>query len=363
MHASYTQPNQSAGKTTPARIMNRLGRHNLGSVALLLGALLVLVPAFAYADVPVATIMGPESVPEPAIDTVETVSFVVTLTDGVGSRPVYVDYSVGGTAAADSDYTAPAAPLTIAPGIRTGTITLTIQADDFLEGDETLVVTLKGATTDAGKAVLGTPKEATTTIKPQGTKTVSVQGPTSPVAEGSAAGFMVSLTGTVSEIVRVRYETVPGSATAADYTAASASGTITLTAETGTTTTFMVDLVDDSLAENDETFTVQVALVDPPADVALGTARATATIQASDDLTVSVATRQNHVIEGSEAMFTVRLAGGVGSQDVVVGYTTELPDAARNPDSETGDFEPPSRTLTIPRRAERGHHPDCHTSR
>ena len=64
MHASYTQP-RFAGKTTPIGTKaRRRGRHKLGGLTLLLGAMLVLVPIFAYADVPVATISGPVSIAE-----------------------------------------------------------------------------------------------------------------------------------------------------------------------------------------------------------------------------------------------------------------------------------------------------------
>ena len=333
---------------------------------LLLSAALLLIPAVAYADVPMASIAGPETVAEDS-DAVYT----VTLTAGTGSKPVIVEFTVSGTATegADADYqvadlpadddpvdfTAPSGKLTIAMGEPTGRFTISTYEDNVREVHETLVVTLTGVSTTAGTVTLGSPIKATTIIRPAGTETVSFTATTLTVNEGdnvSGAEFTVQLSGTENafEPVTVRYETVAGTATAADYTAASASGTVTIS-ETPRTMTFTVDPVDDALAEDDETFTVKLTLVNPPADVGLGIASAKATITDDDDLIASVESQQDTVLEGSAGTYIVELTrkadasqSGSGSEDVVIGYSTTMDSTA----IAVEDYELPSGTLTIP---------------
>ena len=95
----------------------------------------------------------------------ETARFTVTLGGGTSTADVVVSYSVGGTAKAPDDYTAPSESLTIGTGQASGTIAIETKTDDEIEPDETLVVTLDGATTTAGKADVGSPASATTTIQ------------------------------------------------------------------------------------------------------------------------------------------------------------------------------------------------------
>lgn len=74
--------------------------------------------------------------------------------------PVQVTIAYGGTATNGVDYFATASPLTILPGNTAGSIALDPFPDGFVEGDETVEVTLGGAT----NAVLGTTTSATLTI-------------------------------------------------------------------------------------------------------------------------------------------------------------------------------------------------------
>ena len=344
--ARSSRPRRSAAHTrTSARSASGKRR----GLLLLATAALLLIPALAYADVPVATISGPLTVVEPASGT-ENVVYTVTLTGGTGSMPVVFDYTVTGTAS-ESDYTdAEDGKLTIPAAAATGTITLTVKSDTVQETRETLVVTLTELSTDAGMVSIGSPNVATTTIR-EGARilefTTQTQGGVSVANEGGSAVFEVGLTGNM-DTVTVRYDVVAGTATTADYTAPS--GILTLTEETGT---IMVETKDDMLAEDAETFSVKLSPAGLPADVGLGFATATATIPATDALTASVVEETDAVFEGSTAVFTIELTAAAdtagnanasaGSQDVVLAYHTDTSDAIA-PD----DFEAPSGMLTIP---------------
>ena len=247
-------------------------------------------------------------------------TYTVTLSGGVGSRPVAVDYTVSGTATAEADYTAPSGKLTIPARQTTATITIPTLADDVLEPGEDLIVRLTDATTPAGSAMVtstAADAEATTIGDHGGTVTVSVADTT--VDEGESAQFTVTLSGTVSQDVTLNVATQIGSATALDYTAAANDAMATITAGE-TTTTISVATTRDDLAEEDETFRVTLTLpASPPPGVALGRATATATIADDDALTVTL-TGPESVPADVDAAFTVTVTGGTSSADVMVNY-------------------------------------------
>ena len=323
----------------------RNGRARRRGVLLLMAAALLLLPAVAYADVLTATVTGPVTVPEgsPAV-------FSVTLTGGTDSDgKVVVYYTVTGTATKDVDYTPPAdATLEFfADGDDELTKTLTIDTavDRVADVGETLVVTLTRVNTLKGTVTLGEPKQATTTIEDKGTATVTVARVAETVVEDDVQGakFTITLEGVdfpADADVTVSYSTVNGSATAdTDYAAAEASVTLNASAG-GRTATVTVATVPDTLAEGPETFMVTLSDAGLPDGVTLGIATATVTITDNDMPTVSVV-GPDRVPEGSEAIFTVKLAGGTGSTPIVVYYTL-------GGDATRADYEAPSGSLTIP---------------
>ena len=88
-------------------------------------AALLLIPLVAYADVPMASIAGPVTVPEGTTDiNPGEAVYAVSLTGGSGSVAVVVKYSVKGTASSD-DYEDPGnGTLTLDAGERAGTLQL-----------------------------------------------------------------------------------------------------------------------------------------------------------------------------------------------------------------------------------------------
>ena len=136
---------------------------------------------------------------------------------------------------------------------------------------------------------------------------------------GAGQAFTVTLNDASSETVSVAYATADGTAAAdADYTATAA----TLTFEPGgqPTQTFSVPILQDTLDEDDETFTVTLssavnATAGPPATV---------TITDDDDApALTLSGPGAAAVEGTETslVFTVTLAPASG-REVTVGYAT-----------------------------------------
>ena len=319
-------------------------------------ATLMLIPALAYADVPVATISGPVSVAEGQTG---GAVYTVTLEGGTGSANIVFDYTVTGTVS-QADYTDDATvdgKLTLEESggttPATGTITLQITDDGIDEVPETLIVTLTKVTTEAGMVAIGSPNSVTTTVLPAATNTVSFADTSVSAAEDAPLVFTANLTTTVD--VAVDYDITPGTASHTDYDSASGTFTILAAQNNGS---FTITPVDDDLAEGDEitvnntsmyveTFTANLRLVSPPANVALGIATATGTINDDDPIAATVTANQTTIVEGSDATFTVDL-GNAGSEDVVVTYNTDPITTDTTADADSDDFEAPEGTLTIP---------------
>ena len=247
-------------------------------------------------------------------------TFAVTLTGGTSTADVEVAYSVGGTATAGTDYTAPGGTLTIAARANSGTITITTSTDSVVDPDETLEVQLTGATTATGTVTVDA-TAATTTITEADTVTVSVAAATA--EEGASLSFTVEMSGAVATPVEVSWATSSESSDTAvadtDYT--TASGTLTFNPDQALSQTVTVTTDEDTLNEAQETFTVALTASNLPSGVSLGTATATGTIADDDPLQAAVESMTQNVPEGSPAKFTVTLTGGTSTADVVVAYS------------------------------------------
>ena len=125
----------------------------------------------------------------------DTATYTVSLSNP-SSAAVPISYSVGGTAKAGDDYTAPGGTLTIAAGDRVGKITIETLTDKMLEPDETLEVTL---TSGGGASVDQTP--ATTIIKEAAAVTLALNPDTI-----SEAGETTTVTATVSQALETPFE-------------------------------------------------------------------------------------------------------------------------------------------------------------
>ncbi len=246
-------------------------------------------------------------------------SAVITVTrKGNAGTPVSVSYATGnGTAAAGSDYTAKTGTLLFAAGQTTKTFTVPITNDNLDEANETINLTLSGATGGAG---LGVPVTAVLTVADNDAAPL-LKVADATVAEGNAAvvaSFTVTLSPASGQTVSVNYATSNGSALApADYQAAS--GTLTfLPGET--TRTVNISVRGDLLNEAAEVFNLNLS---GAVNAALADAQGVCTITDNDPLP-SLKVTASPVTEGnspSAANFNVTLSAASG-RTVSVKYAT-----------------------------------------
>ena len=164
------------------------------------------------------------------------------------------------------------------------------------------------------------------------------------VTEGGEAVFTVRLSDTSSETVTVRYATVDDTAVAgSDYTRTT--GTLRFDPNERTDT-IRVPILQDSTAEQSETFTVELSNPNR-ATVSDGTGAVTIEADPMPELRISDAAP---VAEGNDAVFTVSLSTP-SSQVVTVEYTTEDGTADAGDDyttiAETLTFSPGQTTKII----------------
>ena len=259
-------------------------------------------------------VTGPSTVVEG-----DAATFPVTVTGGTSTAPVVITCRVAGTATLGDDYAPPAGMLRLAAGVDSGEITIQTLDEMVLDRGETLEVILTGASTSTG-ALSVSPSSAATMIVDPGAVSVSVTAG-SAVTEGSAASFQVQLSGAVGSAVVVGWSTSDGTATAgADYTPVSPT-TLTFPAGSTASRTLSVTTLGDTLAENEESFTVTLTGSNLPDGVSVATASATGRIADDEALTVSVSGPSTVVEEGDAATFTVSVAGGASTAPVAVTYT------------------------------------------
>ncbi len=300
--------------------------------------------------VPVMTIGSPVVVTEGAVP---AMTFTVSLSTASGV-PVTVNYATAnGTAIAGSDFTATSGTLTIPAGSLTGTISVPILNDTVFELTEAFTLNLTGMV-GATNATLGNIASATGTIlndDPMPTVSINNVSLTEGDTGTSPLTFTVSLSNPSVQTVTVNYATNPGTATAADF--AAATGTLTF-APGETTKTVTVNVTGDVLHENNEAFTV--ALSAPSnATLSVSNATGTGTIIDNDAVpTLSIATPAA-VTEGATAnlVFTVSLSAPSGLP-VTFNYATADGTATAGSDytATTGSITIPagstSATISVP---------------
>ena len=263
------------------------------------------------------------SVAEGTTGATPSLEFIVTLSAASG-RQVTVDYEDAGTGTATSgtDYTAiTAGTLTLAAGVTSDTLAVTVLGDALDEDDETVIVTLSSASNAAISTATGT-----------GTITDDDAPPTLSIADASVtegdAGetpsleFIVSLSAASGKVVTVGYaDATSGTATSGtDYTAITA-GTLTF-ASGVTRDTLAVSVTGDDTAESDET--VIVTLSNPSNATLSGggtTLTGTGTITNDDGVPrLSISSPTVAEGSGSSSLEFIVMLSVASSQQVTVGY-------------------------------------------
>ena len=274
--------------------------------------------------------------PAPYVYEGEEATFTVTLSGGAATAAVEVSYEVGGevTPGRRGDYTAPSGTLRIPRGSASGTIRIQtfLDVNGLTEFPERLEVTLTGATSTSGAVGVDPAGASAMLLLWEGkeywvfvAETTATEYPT---AEWTT--FNVSLSRRLPVDVGVHWRTRDGTATAGeDYEAST--GTVILPAGTASRDDGQVRLLNDDIAEDTETFKVELTGTNFPERVVEfpegGWDAADLTIRDDDRLRASVTADAETVAEGGTAVFTVSLSKGVGSAPVLLDYEVSSTDA------------------------------------
>ena len=312
-------------------------------------------------DAPTGITLGvnPSSVGED--DDATSVTVTATLDGGTTrtSATVVTIGTLSGTATEDTDYEATnLASITIPANTTsaTGTLTITPTDDTVVEGNETITIpgtttTQVGLTVDSATVTLTDDDKSTTDIPgDKDSAELSISGPSTNVVEGSDATFTVTLSEAVSKAVTVAWS-APLAADAAEGADLSAtSGTVTFAADSaaGATKSITITASDDDLSETAESFTVTLGAITSTlsSQVSLksGSSSASATIAASDPITISIS-GPTSVDEGdATSSYTVFLSpsGVTPTSDLTVSYAT-----ANGTATAGTDYTAKSGTLTF----------------
>ncbi|MFC3197081.1 Calx-beta domain-containing protein, partial [Parapedobacter deserti] len=257
--------------------------------------------------------------------------FVISLPAGVtSSEAITVDYTIGGTATPDLDYSSITGSIVIPANQGSVTVPVAVLSDMIVEVTETVVMTTSGGNSANFVFTAGTANQDIVNIADDGAYlelniTASIPNAAEP---GTAGEFTVSLPAgaTSSEDITVNY-TIGGTATAdVDYTAIT--GAVVIPAgQNGVTVPVVV--LDDNIIETDETVVMTITGGSSASFTFTAGANDTDTVVLADDdrtdlakMLLSVATAANAAEPGTDGEFTVSLPTGVtSSEDITVSYS------------------------------------------
>ncbi|UZO75392.1 hypothetical protein M8120_21610 [Microcystis aeruginosa str. Chao 1910] len=303
-------------------------------------------------DTSVTLAVSPASVTEDG-----TSNLVYTFTrSGVTSNALTVNYTLGGTATLNTDYTRSGTnnTVTFAANATTATVIVDPTADTTVESNETVALTLASGT----GYTIGTPNAATGTITNDDTSVTLAVSPASVTENGTTnLIYTFTRTGVTTSALTANY-TVGGTATFnTDYTQTGAAsftsttGTVTFAAN-ATTATVTVDPTADTTVESDETVALTLT---SGTGYTVGTTTAVTGTITNDDFSQLSINDIITVVEGknSNAVLTVTV-NNPNPQQISVNYATAPIDATANVDytSQTGTLIIPANastaTITIP---------------
>ena len=269
-------------------------------------------------DTGVATITDDDALPEVSVGHVTVAEnagpaiFTLSLS-GPSTSEVRVDVATAdGTAVQSGDYTATGATVVFAAGMTSRTFSVPITDDDIPEPVETFSVKLSSPTGAriAGGQGIGTITDGD--VHPE----LSVDDVT--VAENAGpAVFTLSLSKASASEVRVDVTTRDGTAVQpGDYTA---TGATVVFAAGMTSRTFSVPVINDTVLELSETFTVQL---DSAANAVIADGSGTGTITDDDDALPGLSINDITVAENAgTAVFTLSLSS-TSTSDIQVDVAT-----------------------------------------
>ncbi len=247
-------------------------------------------------DTNVTLAVSPASVTEDG-----TTNLVYTFTrSGSTTNALTVNYTIGGTATLNTDYTRTGTTntVTFAANSSTATVTVDPTADTTVEPDETVTLTLAAGT----GYTIGTTTAVTGTINNDDVSQLSINNITVVEGQDSNAILTVTVNNPNPQPISVNYTTAPINATAnVDYT--SKTGTLTIAANTSTAT-ISIPILNDNLNEANETFAINLS---NPVNATLTNNKGIVTI--SDTLTANVTTTLPANVENLTLTGTANING------------------------------------------------------
>jgi parallel beta-helix repeat protein len=267
--------------------------------------------------------------------------------------PVTVQYATAsGTATSGSDFTATTGTLTWAAGDASSkTIVVPIVDDSAVESSEAFSLTLSNPT---GGAQLGTPATTTVTIADNDVALTrgKLQFDSSTYSVNEGAGTVtitVNRVGGSDGAVTVKYATAAGTAASgSDFT--SKTGTLSWAAGDASSKTIVVPIVDDTLVEGNESFSL--TLSNATGGATLGTPVTTSVTILDNDVALPKGQLQfaatNYSVSegaGTVTITVTRTSGSAGA--VTVQYRTYDMASDPNPAWGEGDYRTTSGKLTF----------------
>ncbi|WP_287698946.1 Calx-beta domain-containing protein, partial [Microcystis sp. M046S2] len=277
-----------------------------------------------------------------------TANLVYTFTrSGVTTNALTVNYTLGGTATLNTDYTRTGTTntITVAANSATATVIVDPTADTTVESNETVALTLA---TGTGYTV-GTPNAATGTILNDDLPSITLAVSPSSVTEDGTANLVYTFTrsGVTTNALTVNY-TLGGTATnGTDYTSIPTSVTF---AANSATATVIVDPTADTTVEPDETVALTLAT---GTGYTVGTPNTVTGTITNDDTSVTLAVSPTSVTEDGTANLVYTFTrSGVTTNALTVNYTlggtaTLNTDYTRSGTNNTVTFAAGSSTATV----------------
>ena len=280
----------------------------------------------------------------------QTITVTGTLRVYSGNLTASIEVPLGttGTATTTTDFTIAATNLTFAAGATgdstaTAALVVTPVDDDMVEPVETIIVT-------------GTPAGILTAVEPSAaisltdddTATVSIAAGAASVGEGAdgvgqartaSASFTATLSKQVATALTVSWSATMDASSSTedadlDTDLGAKSGSIVIAAG-DTTQTFSVDIENDALSEVDEVFrTALGGITGAPARTSSGAPVETVTVHGTSGAVDVTITRNDPLavglaalgalVEGRPAPLTLRVTGGISTNDVIATVTAVL---------------------------------------
>jgi hypothetical protein len=278
-----------------------------------------------------------------AAETSGSAVLTITRTGGL-IAPATVHYATAdASAASGADYTTRSGTLKFAAGETNKIILIPIKNDVTVETNETFSVVLSSPT---GEALLGSNSTATVTIADNDSH-LAFETNAVTVSEGAGTVTLtINRTGTLTTTNTLSYAIVPGTAGKNDYTGTN--GTITF-APGETNATITLGIVDDTLVESDETFSVKIS--NPKGGAAIsGTNVAYITITENDIGLAFAATSYSASEAGTNVTLTVVQTGNTNTTNTVDYFTSDISATAASDYGATNGtltFGPGTNSLTI----------------